>query len=59
MCGAVPFEYMYDVARLKFCINSIPKCSFVYNLTHVFLSKHKIVCDIYGKYDIGNQGCST
>ena len=29
MCGDVPFEYMYDVARLKFYINSIPKCSFV------------------------------
>ena len=24
MCGDVPFEYMYDVARFKFYINSIP-----------------------------------
>ena len=33
MCENGPFKYLHDAARLKFYINSTPKCSFVYYLS--------------------------
>ena len=54
MCGEVPFDHLYDIAKLQFYIKSIPKCSFVYNLSQVFLSEHNVVYDIFAKYGIDN-----
>ena len=54
ICGGVPFEYLYDVARLKFYIKSIPECSFVFNFNHVFLSEHNVVRH-FAKYGIHNM----
>ena len=36
MCGDAPFEYLYDVARLKFFINYIHKCVLYITLAMYF-----------------------
>jgi Reverse transcriptase (RNA-dependent DNA polymerase) len=51
MCGDLAFDYLHDIAKLQFYLNPIPKCSFVYNISQIFMLENNIVNNLH-KYDI-------